>query len=132
MLIQIKRCFLAMIRGEEVPSESQEDKKFAHEVHYSEATTESVLQLIFACIILREYGLPLDPFKRYVQLSSLIGSIFAITVQFAKVKLFIFIIDKNAILIFISCPFSRDKPIWQTTSSMDSFPSKTLPPLPFG
>ena len=74
-----------MIRGAEVPSESQEKKKYAHEVQFTEATTESVLQLIFSCIILREFGLPLDPFQRYVQLSSLIGSIFAITVQFAKV-----------------------------------------------
>ena len=85
MLNHMKRCFFAMIRGEDVPSESQEKKKYAHEVQFTEATTESVLQLIFSCIILREFGLPLDPFQRYVQLSSLIGSIFAITFQFAKV-----------------------------------------------
>ena len=89
MLNQMKRCFFAMIRGAEVPSESQEKKKYAHEVQYTEATTESVLQLIFFCIILREFGLPLDPFQRYVQLSSLIGSIFAITVQFAKVWMYV-------------------------------------------
>ena len=92
MLNYMKQCFFAMIRGEEVPSESQGKKKYAHVVQYTEATTESVLQLIFSCIILREYGLPLDRFQRYVQLSSLIGSIFAITFQFAKVFVLFLII----------------------------------------
>ena len=105
----MKRCFLAMIRGEEIPTESQETKKFTHEVQYSEATTESVLQLIFSCIILREYGLSMDPFQKYVQLSSLIVSIFAITVQFAKV--IYSPLHKNLNLIPNSCSFFRDKPI---------------------
>ena len=82
----MKNCFIAMIKGNEVPAESQQVKVFSHQVQYSEATTESVIQLTFSCIILRQFGLPNDPFQRYVQLSSLFGSILSITFQFAKVS----------------------------------------------
>ena len=113
LLAHMKNCFIAMIKGNEVPTESQKVKVFSHQVQYSEATTESVIQLTFSCIILRQFGLPNDPFQRYVQLSSLFGSILSITFQFAKVSSFIvfwhnmlYLLILSSIMLFTS--FCRD------------------------
>ena len=82
-------CIIATLRDGSLPDEAKESKIFTLQVQFSEASTESVLQLALSCVILQEFGLPTDLFQRNVQILSLIGSVLSITIQFAKVSHFL-------------------------------------------
>ena len=82
----IKRKFLAVIRGEEVPEDTHEEKIFMHNISFIEATSESVLQLCLTCLTLREFGTSTDIFEKFGQLSGLLTSVISIVMAFAKVR----------------------------------------------
>ena len=74
----------------DVPEENIKNLAFAHQISFSEATTESVIQLSFSIIIIREFGIPSDWFSRSIHISSLMVSILTIAFEMAKVYLFNF------------------------------------------
>ena len=82
----MKRRFLAVIRGEEVPLDIPEERIFMHNISFIEATSESVLQLCLTCLILREFGTSTDTFEKFMQLSGLLTSLLSIVLAFAKVR----------------------------------------------
>ena len=77
-----------MINGEELEEEDQEKRQFAHHLSFIEAMSESVFQLCLSCLVLREYGISTSNYTKFVQLSSLVTSVLAITHEFAKVTAF--------------------------------------------
>ena len=86
LLCYMKDCFLAIVKGQEVPEESEAMKLYAHHLAFNEATSESTFQLCLNCMNMREFGISTDPFTRFIQISSLITSILTISLEFAKVN----------------------------------------------
>ena len=84
----MKLCAIAIRDDKDIPDETQENQIYVHLITFTEATTESVLQLSFSCIILREFGLSENSFSRGVQISSLVISILTISLEMAKVHNF--------------------------------------------
>ena len=82
----IKRSALAIWRGEDIPEESEREKRYAHVVNFFETVTESVLQLCLSCLILREFGLSNAGFQAFNQLSGIFSSLASIVMLFAKVR----------------------------------------------
>lgn len=85
-------CGTAFKNGSNVPEDSQENKVFAHDVSFNEATSESVQQMSLNCIILREYGVPIEYFSKISQIGSLILSATSVILAFTKVTLTICLI----------------------------------------
>ena len=77
---------VAILKCQDIPEETQENKIFAHQVSLCEATTESVLQLSFSCLIMREFGISSDVFTQQVQIMSLAFSILTIALEMANVS----------------------------------------------
>ena len=82
----VKRNIQAICKGQELPEEPEEEKRYAHCISFFEATTESVLQLSISCLVLREFGLSPDDYDRFNQLSGLCSSLLSIVLLFAKVR----------------------------------------------
>ena len=57
----MKDCFLAIVKGQEVPEESEAMKLYAHHLAFNEATSESTFQLCLNCMNMREFGISTDP-----------------------------------------------------------------------
>ena len=90
LLSYMKKCAIAIRDNTDVPEENIKNLAFAHQISFSEATTESVIQLSFSIIIIREFGIPSDWFSRSIHISSLMVSILTIAFEMAKVYLFNF------------------------------------------
>ena len=82
----IRSKFLAVIRSEIVPKETEEEELYMENIAFIEANSESVLQLCLSCVILREFGTSTDSFQRFFQLFGLFTSLISIVVAFAKVR----------------------------------------------
>ena len=82
----IKDCIIATWHGKRLPENSDEAIDYAHAVEFIEIITESVFQLCLSCIVLREYGLSLNPLESFNQLSGLLTSLLSICVTFSQVS----------------------------------------------
>ena len=82
---QIKRNWYAICTGELLPETPLRETIYTHHISFVHATSESILQLCLSCLILREFGLSISNFDRFIQISGLIASLLSLCLAFAKV-----------------------------------------------
>ena len=86
-LLQINRDYNAVWRkGEELPEELEEEKNFAHNISFLEATSESIPQLCLQIVVLREFGISTTAREGFFQVTGLVTSLVSFCLLFAKVS----------------------------------------------
>ena len=83
----VKQNCLAIYKNEALPMESEENKIYCHHITFSEALSESVIQVCMSCLILREFGISTNTFEAFLQLSGLLTSIASTCLAFSKARL---------------------------------------------
>ena len=74
--------------GREWSEMPQEEMTFVKKVAFMESISESTLQLIISCLVLRSYGTSSDAYSLAVQIFSFVMSLISIVTSFGSVSIF--------------------------------------------
>ena len=93
--------------GREWSEMPRDDMIFMKKVAFIESISESTLQLILSCLILRSYGTSSDPFSLAVQIFSFVTSLLSIVTSFGSVSTYqehLILFDSSLIFIHYQIP----------------------------
>ena len=83
---QIKKIQLIW-QGKKNPETFKHEDIYAHHITFTEATSESVLQLALSCLIIREFGISKNYWERSITISSLVTSLISVCFACAQVQI---------------------------------------------
>ena len=98
------RYMLVILRdiyhGHEWSEMSRDEMFFVTKVAFIESISESTLQLIISCLVLRSYGIGTDALSLFSQIFSFSTSLISIVVSFGSVSTSVIVFPKHVLTMY--------------------------------